>query len=622
MSLLSVKVGWWIWMSGALSLVGMLALTPLVIRLAHRMNWLAYPTTDRWHERPTALMGGIAIYASATLAFLLVDGGETMPWFVWGGATLMFLVGLADDLKDIRPVTKLIAQVLATILLLYAGYAFGKGGPFWVTIPLTFLWVIGITNAVNLLDNMDGLAAGVAAIAALVLAVFASFTEGAGSATALLAVTGAAGGFLIYNFKPARIFMGDCGSLFLGYTIAAFAVVIQGQISGPSGLAIYFVSVAVLAVPIFDTTLVTLARVFSGRPVSRGGQDHSSHRLVFLGLSERRAVLTLYGISLLSGGLALAFHFAEVKLFYALAAFFVVGLAVFGVHLGRTDVYAEGKHRRKRTAVQKAVAVVRGLLGRRWKMVLNVVADLLLVAAAFVLAHYLRFEPGLDLQREQALMNALPGVVGIKLFVFAATGLYRGLWRYAGTPELVQIVRASALASVLTYVALVPFYGTAYLSEAVFFIDWMIVTLAVGGVRFGFRGLRQYLSAQRKEGRRVLLYGAGKTGLLMLRALRQNAELELTPVGFIDDDLDKQGLAAQGLSVLGTCRDLPRICSEERVEEVLITTVRLPEARKEEVLDVCRALGVNCRTFNLSFQVLTDDKDSFKAVRAPISAGV
>ncbi len=411
------------WVGAGLALAGGLAFTPLVIRLARRRGWLAHPTSDRWHERPTALMGGIAIYAAATAA-LVLTGGAGVPWPVWCGATLMFAVGLADDLWEIKPLTKLVAQVGATILLLYAGYAFGKGGPFWLTIPLTFLWVIGITNAVNLLDNMDGLAGGVAAIAALALAVFASLTAGAAGLAALLAVVGAALGFLVYNFKPARIFMGDCGSLFLGYVIAAFAVVVQGQVSGRAGLASYFVSMAVLAVPIFDTTLVTLARVRSGRPVSQGGQDHSSHRLVFLGLSERRAVLTLYGISAAFGGLALAFHFAEVELFYALVTFFVIGLVVFGVHLGRTDVYADGVDVRPRpTAVQRAIGLARGVMGRRWKAVLGAVADLLLVAAAFVLAHYLRFEGGLDPQRATARMQMLPAVMGIKLLVFWAAGL-------------------------------------------------------------------------------------------------------------------------------------------------------------------------------------------------------
>ncbi|PSQ70113.1 MAG: hypothetical protein BRD29_00375 [Bacteroidetes bacterium QH_2_67_10] len=136
-----------------------------------------------------------------------VRAGRAVAVGALGGAALMFGAGLTDDLRGLSPAAKLIAQLGATLLLLYAGYAFGKGGPYWLYIPFTFLWVIGITNAVNLLDNMDGLAAGIASIAAFVLAVYAAMAGGTGSSWALGAVGGAAAGFLVYNFKPARIFM-------------------------------------------------------------------------------------------------------------------------------------------------------------------------------------------------------------------------------------------------------------------------------------------------------------------------------------------------------------------------------------------------------------------------------
>lgn len=607
-------------LSGALALGGVLLLTPLVIRFAHKMNWVARPSADRWHSEPTALMGGIAIFAAAALA-VLVGEREAALLPVYGGAALLFVAGLVDDLRGLRPVAKLGAQVAATLLLLYAGYAFGRGGPFWAAIPLTFLWVIGITNAVNLLDNMDGLAAGIAAIAAVALAVFAGFTgQDVVGVGAMLAVAGAAGGFLAYNFKPARIFMGDCGSLFLGYTIAAFALIIQGQVAGRTGLTIYLVSLAVLAVPIFDTTLVTFSRTLLGRPVSQGGRDHSSHRLVFLGLSERNAVLTLYGISAVFGALALTFHFAAVKLFLALAVFLLIGLGVLGLHLMRADVYrTEATQGRKyyeaerlpdgrRTLMQRAAAALRGLMGPHWKAVLAFVADLLLVAASFVVAHYLRFENGLTPAREAALVNMLPAVVGIKLLVFAGAGLYRGMWRHAGTPELVLLGNASLGASLLTYIVLAIPYGTGFQSEAVFIIDWFVVTLAITGVRFGFRGLRQYFASKRMTGQRVLLYGAGDAGLLTLRELRQNASLGLSPVGFIDDDPQKQGRRMQGLDVLGTFDDLPRLCTEHEVEAVLITNFRMTKARKREVVRACEENGVQCRVFNLSLRPLQTEE--------------
>ena len=586
--------------SGLCALAAVLALTPLVIRLAHRRGWLAHPKADRWHARPTALMGGIAIYAAATLAVALF-ASRTLPWPIWAGATVMFATGLVDDLKGVRPAAKVVAQVIATGLLLYAGYAFGQGWPIWIAAPLTFFWIIGITNALNLLDNMDGLAAGIAAITAGVLAAFAAFMSDAGTVGVALAVAGAAGGFLYFNFKPARVFMGDSGSLFLGYTLAALAVVIQAE-TAASGFAAYFVSAAVLAVPIFDTTLVTVARTLSGRSVSQGGRDHSSHRLVFLGLSERQAVLTLYGIALGFGVLALVFLIAEVRLFYALLILMGVALAVFGIHLSGADVYAESGDGRTSAEVPKTFALLHAFFGgRNWKSVAAVVADLLLVVAAFILAHYLRYEQGMPPYAEAFLTSALPIVVAVKVLVFYGMGLYRSIWRHAGTPELVRIALATTLATLASFAVMAAITGYGHTPRAIFFIDWMITTIAITGVRFGFRGLRQFMASQRRHGRRVLLYGAGDAGLLSLRELRQNPALDAKPVGFLDDDPLKQRLSAQGLVVLGAFGDLERLCAEHRVEEVLITASRMTGARKAEICAACERIGVGCRVFTVAF---------------------
>ncbi len=601
--------GWladgWRYLGGGVAFLAMLAFTPLVIRLAHRLDWLAYPQADRWHAEPTALMGGLALFAAATLGALLSAPAAAL-YAVWGGATIMFLVGLFDDLRQIRPAAKLVAQVVATGLLLYFGYAFGYGWPVWISLPLTFLWVVGITNAINLLDNMDGLAAGVAGIAAGVLAVFAGLTGSLVGASLGAVVAGACAGFLVFNFKPARIFMGDCGSLFLGFTIAALALDVQRHVGSSDPLAPYLVPVAVLAVPIFDTTLVTFVRKLAGRPVSQGGRDHSSHRLVFLGLSERHAVLMLYALSLVSGALALFFLAADVKLFYAATAFVGVGLVMLGVHLARADVYPEPGGGDGQLApdppASRLLRLAHAVFGRRWRVALGLAADVTLVAAALVVAYYLRFEGGLTPAREAFLVETLPLVITVKVAVFYGLGLYRGLWRHAGTPELVRVVAATTLASGAAFLVLVLVYGTAPVSHAIFFIDWMVSVLAVGGVRFGFRGLRQYMAASRRHGRRVLLYGAGDTGIFTLRMLRQAPDLDLAPVGFLDDDPAKQGCTVQGLRVLGTADDLADVCAAYDAAEVLITSLSMPATRRRELRAACDAAGVRCRAFGLTFE--------------------
>jgi len=596
-----------------LSALGVLLLTPLVIRLARWQEWVSYPREDRWHGRPTALMGGIAIYGAVTIGlFAALPPGDV--WAVWSGATLMFVVGAVDDLARIRPAAKLAAQVVATGLLLYVGYAFGAHWPLWLSLPVTLLWVVGITNAVNLLDNMDGLATGVAGIAALVMAVFAALTGSAAAVGLGGAVGGAALGFLAFNYKPARIFMGDCGSLFLGFTIAALALVIQ-QEAGGGQPAVGLVPLAVLAVPILDTTLVTFMRKLAGRPVSQGGQDHTSHRLVFLGLSEKHAVLMLYGLSLVSGGLALAGLFLAPTLFYALSTFAGVALGVFGVHVARAGVYgrgdAEGDGAPRSTP--DPMRALHNVCGHHWKAATGIFVDVLLVGAAFVVAHYLRYEHGLTAAQQTRMLEVLPLVVGAKVLVFYGMGLYRGIWRHAGTPEVVRTGIATILAGGATFGVYAGLHGAAAVSTAVLVIDWMIVTLAVAGVRFGFRGLRQYFAANRNDGRRVLLYGAGDAGVLTLRELRRNDALGRRPVGFIDDDPLKQHQTIQGLKVRGTGADLVDVCREHDVDEVIVTTTTMPEARRRTVYRRCREAGIPCAAFDVTVEPLQPD-------RAPASA--
>jgi UDP-GlcNAc:undecaprenyl-phosphate GlcNAc-1-phosphate transferase len=554
-------------------------------------------------------MGGIAIYAAATAGLLAVTSlGEV--WAIWGGATLMFIVGTVDDLSRIRPSAKLAAQVVATGLLLYNGYAFGAHWAPWVSFPLTLLWVVGITNAVNLLDNMDGLAAGVAGIAALIMTVFAGVS---GSAMAMMVgggVGGAALGFLAFNFKPARIFMGDCGSLFLGFSIASIALAIQQQPGVEGQAAVGLVPLAVLAVPILDTTLVTFMRKLAGRPVSQGGQDHTSHRLVFLGLSERHAVLMLYALSLGSGALALLVLFVDVTLFYALSVFVGIGLGMFGIHVAQANVYREVEVEDKGSSTPASGRILRALhqlFGNRWKAGGGMFADVLLVGAAFVTAHYLRYESGLTALQEARMMQVLPLVVGAKVLVFYAMGLYRGIWRHAGTPELVRTVAATLLAGAATFGMYTLLQGVAAVSISVLVIDWMIVTLAVVGVRFGFRGLRQYFAVNREEGRRVLLYGAGDAGVLTLRELRRNPDLGRQPIGFIDDDPLKQKQTIQGVKVHGTGEDLLRVCDEHDIDEVIVTTTTMPDERQQAVCRRCREVGIPCTEFDVTVEPLRPD---------------
>ena len=279
------------------SLVLALAGTPLVRAVACRVGAIDHPDPRRVHLSPTPLLGGLAIFGAAVLALSFTHTLERhfLGGLIGGGVIL--LVGIWDDLYHISPKTKLFGQILAAALLLPFGIAVETIGVSWLDGLLTIFWVVGVTNAFNLIDNMDGLSAGLAVVASLAFFAVASHVGQYLVAATALALGGACLGFLRYNFgrKPARIFMGDTGSLFLGYMLAVLAV--RLAYDSPRWIT-PLVPIAILAVPIFDTSFVTINRIRAHRPIYQGGKDHTSHRLVArLAISQRAGVILLWQIA-------------------------------------------------------------------------------------------------------------------------------------------------------------------------------------------------------------------------------------------------------------------------------------------------------------------------------------
>ncbi|WP_263784986.1 hypothetical protein [Salinibacter grassmerensis] len=610
-SLSHLSVSVWAVAAACLSGAATLLLTPAMIKVAYTFDWVDYPQVDRWHTTPTALMGGMAMYGAGTIALFLLgslSGAGADVGVIWGGASLLFAVGLVDDLWGMGPAAKLAAQVGATGLLMAAGYTFGPEWPLWVSGPVTLVWVIGITNAVNLLDNMDGLAAGIGGIAAVALTAFAA---AGGSLPAVLlggTIGGAALGFLWFNAKPARIFMGDCGSLVLGYGVAALAVMGQGAVETGPGVAV-LASICALAVPILDTTLVTVTRMRAGRSVADGGQDHTSHRLVSAGLPEQASVGALHGIGVGAGGFGLLALVVDPTLFYAACALGTVALGILGIHLGRLDVQtavrvggdgAPGSSRDAQSGLEA------------WpKESISLIGDGLLVGGAFAAAHALS---GADSASVVPLVEGLLLVGGGKLALFAAMGLYRRLWRHAGTPGIARIVGTALLAEGAAAGGLALVYGSGALAGPLLTIDGLIVIVGLLGTRLGFRGLRQGISFYKSRlesseaASNVLLCGAGEQGILALRALRDAEEIDRVPVGFVDPDASKQDRVVQGLPVLGGIDACGDLCREHDVDEVIVATDA--PGPEQEVSRQCAEAGVECRSFDVRLTPLQPEREA------------
>ncbi|HEX7192117.1 MAG TPA: MraY family glycosyltransferase [Thermoanaerobaculia bacterium] len=328
--------------AGAASFVLAVLATPLAAALARRTGAVAKATSDRWHSKPTPMLGGIAFVVAVviTLAIFVPLGRESM--IVLGGSFALFLTGLVDDFVHIRPYQKLICQLLCAALVVGFGLVLPWTPYSTINLLITLFWLVGITNAVNMLDNMDGLAAGVAAIAAMFLAFTFVENQKPAAALMLIALAGALAGFLVYNRNPASIFMGDCGSMFIGFFLASMALANRGG-GGRSRsiVAVLAVPVLVMVVPIFDTTFVTVMRKLAGRAASQGGRDHTSHRLVALGLSERHAVWMLYSFAAAAGLLAILVRHVEIYLSLGAIGLFTLVLTVTGIYLARVRVYAE-----------------------------------------------------------------------------------------------------------------------------------------------------------------------------------------------------------------------------------------------------------------------------------------
>ena len=281
----------------ASALVLAIGSTPVMRQVALRLGVIDAPAARKIHTSPVPLLGGAAIYIAFIVALLWFGErryiNEVVGIFI--GATLMSLVGVVDDKWGLGSYIKLGGQALAAAILIYSGVQIHLFGT-WLDYALTVAWVVGITNAFNLLDNMDGLSGGVAMIAAVYFTLLATIGHQYLVGTLAAALAGACAGFLIYNWSPAQVFMGDTGSLFLGFLLAA--VGIKLRFPANSDTITWMIPVLVLALPIFDTTLVFISRLRRGKnPLTTPGKDHISHRLAQLTGSRSEAVLICYLIA-------------------------------------------------------------------------------------------------------------------------------------------------------------------------------------------------------------------------------------------------------------------------------------------------------------------------------------
>jgi UDP-GlcNAc:undecaprenyl-phosphate/decaprenyl-phosphate GlcNAc-1-phosphate transferase len=435
---------------------------------------------------------------------------------------------------------------------------------------------------------MDGLAATLAAIACVFFAIDA-YTVHPSHLIALLALGLCFGciGFLRFNLragKPARVFMGDSGSQVIGFALASLGLASSWTVAG-STVATLLLPILVLAVPILDTTLVTIVRLLEGRPITQGGRDHTSHRLVHEGLSDLRAVVFLGVVSAALGLTSLAYKvLADTRLTLVGVLITFAFLVQFGSYLADID---------RKGADEKPTSLFGSLLVHRRRLV-EVLVDFALITASFTLAYLIRLEgTGAPIQRH-VFNLIIPAILVSRYIFFVLFGLYRGVWRYAGARDAAAIVGAvffSEAAAFLFIWATVPWDS---FPRGVFLIDLILCTGLIGVARFWERGVAHALrEVGGRESRRIVLVGAGRSGRSMLRELRETPGERV--VGFVDDDPALRTRRIQGVPVVGTIDQIGWVLGRLDPDAVLVTIPSAPRERLDPIIEACSRAGVSCR---------------------------
>ena len=563
--------------------------TPVAARL------VASPSGDRWHELETPSLGGIGIVTGlfagvgAAAAVGAIEPSSELAG-VLAGCALLFLLGLADDIRSLPPVVKLAGQFAAAGIALASGLHVELVGNDLAATLIALFWLVGVTNAFNLLDNMDGLAASLAAIACAYFALDAVTVHPSDEVLVLaLSVGLACLAFLPFNLRPTRraaVFMGDSGSQPLGFAIAGLGLLSSWTVAG-STMATLLLPILVLAVPILDTTLVTIVRLLEGRPVHQGGRDHASHRLVYHGLSETRAVVLLAVISGALGATSLAYTVvgdARITLVGVLITFAL--LVQFASFLSDVE--------RRPLAPPPEGPLLRTFVVHRRRLI-EVIVDFALIGASFYGAYLLRLEGNGTVNQRTIFLFTLPVLLAARYVAFILFGLYRGVWRYAGARDAAAVVGAVVASEFVAFGIISATRDFGDFPRSVFVIDALLCTVLVGASRFWERAAARGISSltQRAGRHRTLIVGAGRGGRSLLRELRETPGEQV--VGFVDDDPRLRQRRLQGVPVLGSCDEIERVLGQATPDTVLVTIPNAERDRLDAVVRACARAQIPCR---------------------------
>jgi UDP-GlcNAc:undecaprenyl-phosphate GlcNAc-1-phosphate transferase len=517
------------------------------------------------------------------------------------GATIVWLGGLWDDLRPLPNWAKALIQALAAVVTIWLGVrieAVSVLGDWSISLgilalPLTFLWIMGITNAFNLIDGLDGLASGLGLISAAACAAIWYLSGESSNIVLLLILCGVLAGFLPYNFYPASIFLGDSGSQLVGYLLAVMAI---GQSSSTGVTVLTLIGpVLIFGLPILDTMLAIARRSYKSfhptvqtqfafwrtlgrlRAMFQADRDHVHHRMLALGLTHRSAVLTLYTLALALSFLAVAAVAARYRNAEAILIILLV-FGYFGVRkLGYERLASERSHRIMRWC--KHILITRvSSFGR---------VDMLLISLCYWLAFLLKYDLVATPPTLQLYLMAFPFVMATQLLVLLSLGLYQTGWRTVGVSDLV-IVSLSIWIAVLVSSVVLAVFDPPFVIRGFLMIDGLLLQGALLGWRAGQKVLLDFHRQNRAQAdRTALIYGAGRRGVGMLEELKADPSLGFRVVGFIDDDPELTNLRIHQVPVLGSSHDLPEVVASHNVSTLIVCSMKIRRDRLASAIHFC-----------------------------------
>lgn len=556
--------------------------TGVILRYSLGKRLLDIPNDRSSHRVPKPRLGGVAIVlgfyiACATMLIVRGDpfpGGRAATGILVGGGIIAG-TGLIDDLRGLGAWVKLAVQVAAATVVTASGVVLADlhvplVGSLELGVlgaPLTIMWIVGCINLYNFIDGIDGLAAGVGMIAAVFSVLVGVMAGGAGTVPLYAILAGSTLGFLRYNFPPARIFMGDTGSTFIGFLFATLAVVGTG-----AGVPV-FVTVLLLGGVLGDAVLTLTRRVVRREPLFAPHRTHYYQRLTSLGLSHKQVTLLEYLVASLLGVSAL-FYFHGDRLFVSVFAIVWIGLFL--------------------AAIMKIRSMERGgrlfWEGRTFAIALG---DVVFMAASYALSYYLRLNFRFPAAETSSLLISLPIVLVIRTTAFYYYGLYRGVWRYTSLDDLMRIVKAVSVSSLVMIVSFTLLFRFESFPRSVFIIDWFILTVFIAGSRIATRWFHELPAHEDISGRRIVIGGTGHIAEALLHHIKKTEGEE--PIGFVDDRAEMIGRMVHGLEVLGSFAELPRLVRRHEVSEVVLLKPfldRFPPERWDELRDMGASVRV------------------------------